>query len=32
MNSKDENSMIFENKVNLDGELTTNRAVLKRSL
>ena len=32
MNSKDENSMIFENKVTLDGELTTNRAVLKRSL
>ena len=32
MNSVDENSMIFENKVNLDGEMTTNRAVLKRSL
>ena len=32
MNPKDENSMIFENKVDLDGELTTNRVVLKRSL
>jgi hypothetical protein len=32
MSSIDDNSMIFENKVNLDGELTTNRAVLTRSL
>ena len=32
MSSLDEYSMVFENKVNLDGELTADRAVLKRSL